>query len=129
MTIVRINPPALGPAPAAYTHGIHVSGPAEAMYVSGQIGVGADGAALPDFAGQARQVWQNISTILAAADMSLNDIVKTTMFLVNPEDFPKFADIRREFLADHKPASTLVYVAGLFRPDLKVEVECVAIKQ
>lgn len=127
MSVKMINPAVMGGAPASYSNGMLTKTP-ETLYISGQIGIDAKGVASPDFATQARQTWANIEAILADSGMTLENIVKTTIFLVDRADYPVFVDIRKEKLKNHKPASTLVYVSGLVKPEWKVEIEAVAVK-
>ncbi len=126
MTTARINPASMGGEPAAYSNAIQVSRPESTVYVAGQIGIDAAGVASADFATQARQAWANVQAILADAGMTLKDIVKTTIFLTDPADYASFAAVRSEVLAGHKPASTLVYVSALVKPDWKVEIDVIA---
>ncbi|MES2972503.1 MAG: RidA family protein [Pseudomonadota bacterium] len=126
MTTTRINPASMGGEPGAYSNGILSASPAATLYVAGQIGIDAKGVASPDFEAQTRQTWKNIEAILAEAGMTLKDIVKTTIFLVNPADYPTFVKVRTEVLDGHKPASTLVYVSALVKPDWKVEIDVIA---
>lgn len=128
MTVKAINPESMGGAPAAYTNGMLDVGGSETLYISGQIGIDAKGVCSPDFSTQTRQVWSNIEAILADAGMTLNNVVKTTIFLVDRADYPAFVDIRKDVLKGHKPASTLVYVSGLVKPEWKVEIEAIAVK-
>lgn len=128
MTVKAINPESMGGAPAAYTNGMLDVGGSETLYISGQIGIDAKGVCSPDFSTQTRQVWSNIEAILTDAGMTLNNIVKTTIFLVDRADYPAFVDIRKDVLKGHKPASTLVYVSGLVKPEWKVEIEAIAVK-
>ena len=58
--------------------------------------------------------------------MTLQDIVKTTIYLVDRADYPAFVKVRTEVLNGHKPASTLVYVSGLVKPEWKVEIDVIA---
>lgn len=60
--------------------------------------------------------------------MTIENIVKTTIFLVNPSDFATFADVRKRVLKGHTPASTLVYMSALVKPDRKVEIEAIAVQ-
>ena len=126
MTTTRINPASMGGEPGAYSNGILSAAPEATLYVAGQIGIDAKGLASPDFEAQTRQTWSNIEAILAEAGMTLKDIVKTTIFLVNPADYPTFVKVRTEVLDGHKPASTLVYVSALVKPDWKVEIDVIA---
>lgn len=128
MPVQRINPAIMGGEPAAYSNAILVPPGARTLYVAGQIGIDSKGVASTDFATQCRQIWTNLRAILADADMELTDIVKTTIFLVNPSDYASFVEVRKEVLNGHKPASTLVYVSSLVKPDWKVEIEAVAVR-
>ncbi len=96
------------------------------LYVSGQVGLNADGACPPEFSAQAQRVFVNLGGVLAAAGMDVEDIVKLTVFLTDAADYRNFQEIRAAFLGDHKPASTLLVVAGLARAEWKVEVEAIA---
>jgi enamine deaminase RidA (YjgF/YER057c/UK114 family) len=126
MTTSRINPASMGGEPGAYSNGILVKAPDATMYLAGQIGIDAKGVASPDFEAQTRQTWRNIEAILAEAGMTLKDIVKTTIYLVDPATYPSFVKVRTEVLDGHKPASTLVYVSALVKPDWKVEIDVIA---
>ncbi|MGE0803072.1 MAG: RidA family protein [Lautropia sp.] len=116
----------MGGEPAAYSNGILAEG--RTLYIAGQIGIDASGAASSDVATQCRQAWANIKAILADAGMTVQHLTKTTIFLVDRADYAVFAEVRKEVLGDHKPASTLVYVSGLVKPEWKVEIEAVAVK-
>ncbi|MDO9217451.1 MAG: RidA family protein [Lacisediminimonas sp.] len=128
MTITKINPAGMGGEPGSYTNGMLATNASQTLYISGQIGIDAKGVASADFSTQCRQVWSNIEAILADAGMDLRNIVKTTIFLVEPANYPDFVEVRKQVLDGHKPASTLVYVSGLVKPDWKVEIEAVAVK-
>jgi enamine deaminase RidA (YjgF/YER057c/UK114 family) len=82
----------------------------------------------PTVEAQTEVAWQNIVAILAAAGMKVTDLVKITQFLVNLEDFPKYAATRAKFLAGHRPASTGLVIRSLVKPEYLVEVEAVAAK-
>ena len=59
--------------------------------------------------------------------MDLNNIVKTTVYLKDPKDYPEFVRVRSRLLGDTKPASTLIYISGLVTPDLLVELDATAV--
>jgi len=79
-----------------------------------------------DIAGQTRQVLKNLSAVLEAAGTSLNNVVKTTVFLSDMNDFVKMNEIYAEFFGENKPARATVQAARLPR-DAKVEIECIAV--
>ena len=57
---------------------------------------------------QTRQVFDNIRSVLAAGGATLNDVVKVTVFLKNPEDFPAMNEVYTEYFTTYKPARTTV---------------------
>ena len=126
MQIIKPN----GPRDDAlsYSPAIVVNAAGRTLYVSGQVGIDANGDVAADFTVQVRQVWSNLEAVLVAAGMGLQDLVKIKAFLVDPADFPIYAQARSELLRGHKPASTLVYVSGLVKPEWRVEVEAIAVQ-
>jgi len=120
------NPPTVADPIGTYSHGVEVPPNARWLYLAGQIGMRKDGTVPPTVEAQTEVAWQNIVAILAAAGMKVTDIVKMTQFLVNLEDFPKYAATRAKFLAGHRPASTGLVIRSLVRPEYLVEVEAVA---
>jgi enamine deaminase RidA (YjgF/YER057c/UK114 family) len=111
----------------SYSPGVLIEATPRTLYISGQIGVDANGEVSPDFAVQVRQVWANLEAVLTAAGMELRDLVKITTYLIDPADFAIYAKTRTDMLQGHKPASTLVYVSGLVKPEWRVEIEAVAV--
>lgn len=76
---------------------------------------------------QARQSCQNLLAVLKEADMSASDVVKTTCFIKNIEDFAAFNEVYAEFFGAAAPARSCVEVARLPK-DVLCEVELVAYK-
>lgn len=115
------------PAPAGpYAHGVEIPENAKITYTAGQIGTDFDGNVPDDFETQARNAWTNCLTILEHNRLRISDVVKITHFLTNPADIPAYNEIRKEFLGENRPTSTLLVVAGLAAPNLLVEVEMIA---
>jgi 2-iminobutanoate/2-iminopropanoate deaminase len=79
-----------------------------------------------DVAEQTRQVLKNLSAVLEAAGTDLNNVVKTTVFLADMNDFTEMNEIYAEFFSDNKPARATVQAARLPR-DARVEIECIAV--
>jgi 2-iminobutanoate/2-iminopropanoate deaminase len=79
-----------------------------------------------DVAEQTRQVLKNLSAVLEAAETNLNNVVKTTVFLADMNDFAAMNEIYAEFFSENKPARATVQAARLPR-DARVEIECVAV--
>ena len=75
---------------------------------------------------QTRQVLKNLSAVLEAAGTDLNNVVKTTVFLADMNDFTEMNNIYAEFFSENKPARATVQAARLPK-DARVEIECVAV--
>ena len=88
-----------------------------------------DAAQVPaDIEGQSKLAWENLSRILAKADMTVHDIVKVTQYLTRAEDIKPYAQIRNGFLGTARPASMLLITPALVWPSLLLEVEIIAAK-
>jgi len=124
-----LTPATLSP-PFGYSH--VVEAPAGTMvYISGQVPLDAEGQLVGggDFAAQTRQVFENLTRALEAADATWSDVVKLDYFLRDVDQIGAVRAIRDEYVdTANPPASTLVEVSSLFSPDVLVEVQAVAIK-
>ncbi len=123
-----LSPPGLA-KPNGYSHA--VDAPAgRIVYVSGQVPLDADGELVGagDVAAQTRQVFENLTTALAAAGASWADVVKLGYYLRDVGEIAAVRSIREEYVDPERlPASTLVEVSSLFRDDVLVEVDAVAV--
>jgi 2-iminobutanoate/2-iminopropanoate deaminase len=120
------NPESTAAPNGVYSHGVLVPANARWLYVSGQTGTRPDRSVPASIEEQTEVVWQNLLAVLAEGGMAVTDIVKITSFLTRAEDYAKFAPVRAKYLGSHRPASTLLVVSALARPEFKVEVEVVA---
>jgi 2-iminobutanoate/2-iminopropanoate deaminase len=127
MTQITRTNPATVRAPTGYTHGVLVTAPARRLVMSGQIGIAPDGTIPADPAAQIAQAFANLRAILAAHDMTPANVVKVTSFLTDRGWFAAYRTARAAFFPTEPPASTLLFVAGLFDPDLGFEIEAEAI--
>jgi reactive intermediate/imine deaminase len=109
-----------------------VDSPAERIvYISGQVPLDREGQLVGegDFDAQTRQVFENLTRALECADAAWSDVVKLSYFLTDVRDIASVRAIRDEYVdTERPPASTLVQVSGLFRPDVLVEIEAVAVR-
>ena len=97
------------------------------VWTSGQVGIDAQGQAAEGWEAQTRLTFENVGRALAAANASWEHVVKLTFFVVAVDELATVRRVRDEFVdLSTPPTSSLVQVAGLFRPDLLVEVEAVA---
>lgn len=78
-----------------------------------------------DIVMQTRRVMENLQAVLAAAGASWKDVVKTTVFLQDLNDFPRMNEVYAEVMGDARPARSTVQVAGLPR-GVRVEIDLVA---
>jgi len=121
------NPSSVHPG-GTYSHGIEVPPNARWLYISGQVGVDAAGKMKDGVEAQTDQAWQNLKSVLAAAGMSMENVVKITSFLVDENSIEAYRKGRGAHMGEHRPASTLVIVKRLAQPTWLVEVEAVAAK-
>jgi len=114
-------PGAIGP----YSQAIKAGG---MVFCSGQIPIDiATGNFVSDVVSeQTEQVLKNLDEVLKAAGSSLDNVVKTTVFLADMNDFAEMNEVYARFFTDNKPARATVQAARLPR-DAKVEIDCIAI--
>lgn len=112
-------PAAIGPYSQAIKHqGL--------LYTSGQIPLSSTGElVVGGIQEQARQVFRNIRAVLDAAGSSLAQVIKTTVFVQDLNDFALLNEVYAAEFGDHKPARSTVQVARL-PLDAKVEIEVIA---
>lgn len=112
-------PAAIGPYSPAIAAG-------EELYCSGQLGIDPETGVLADgVAAQAEQAVTNLGALLTAAGLTYNDIVKTTIFLVDLADFTTVNEIYGRVFAQPYPARSTIQVAALPKGGL-VEIEAIA---
>ena len=115
------------PAPAGYSHLVITDPGSRLVVTSGQVGITADGAVADGWEAQTRQTFTNLGIALSAAGATWADVVKLTYFVVDTTGLLVIRSVRDEFVDTARPpASSLVQVAGLFRPDLLIEIEATA---
>jgi 2-iminobutanoate/2-iminopropanoate deaminase len=121
MSLVRKNLAELGLPVGPYTHAV-VHG--DTVYTSGFTAFGSEAQDGP--AGdQTSAVLDQLDTLARAFGRSLRDLVKVTVFVTDPADIPGIRTVLTDRYGDAVPASSLVMVAGLFAPELKIEIEAV----
>jgi 2-iminobutanoate/2-iminopropanoate deaminase len=100
----------------------------DTLYVSGIVPIDAHGEVVggDDVVVQARQVFEIMARVLAAAGAEPADVVKVTVYLLDIDDRPRINPVRQEFFGAARPASTLVEVSRLAVPGARLEIEAVA---
>lgn len=104
----------------------------DTVYVRGQIGQDLDtseNVGVGDVGAQTEQAMTNIAMLLAEADASLDDIVKVTVYLVDPRYRESVYRVIGRWLKGVHPVSTGLVVSALARPEWLVEVDVVAVRQ
>jgi 2-iminobutanoate/2-iminopropanoate deaminase len=121
MKVIQTNnaPQAIGP----YSQAVQVG---EFLFASGQIPLTPSGElVIGSIEEQTHQVLKNITALLAEANATLENVVKTTIFLRNMEDFQAVNVVYSEYFTAHKPARSTVEVARLPK-DVGIEIEVIA---
>jgi 2-iminobutanoate/2-iminopropanoate deaminase len=112
----------------AYSQAVITEG-SRAVWLAGQVAVAdASGKSLAgDFDGQVREVLSRLGRTLEETGGSLADMVTMTVFITDARYGDRFTQLRKEIFGDNFPASALITVAGLARPEMLVEVQGIAV--
>jgi enamine deaminase RidA (YjgF/YER057c/UK114 family) len=115
-----------------YSHGMLAPG-GEILVVAGQVGITRGAVAGPDVESQTKAALDNVRAVLEAGGCSPRDIIRLQTFLTSAEDIPGFMRARQEAFPRYfpdgvYPPNTLLVVTGLVRPELRVEIEAMAVK-
>ena len=131
-SIQVFNPATVWQVPEAYrsiySHAAKVTGGAHQLFISGQVGIAPDGTVPTGFAEQAELAMDNVEALLAKAGMDLKNLAKLNFYLIRHEDATLLTEIRQRRWASTQPAAvTALFVSGLVRPELLIEIEAVAV--
>ena len=112
----------------AYSQAVITEG-GRIVWLAGQVAIAdAAGKSLAaDFDGQVREVFARLGQTLAEAGGALGDMVTMTVFITDARYGDRFTELRKEIFGDNFPASALITVAGLARPEMLVEVQGIAV--
>ena len=128
------QPPGLGEPLGKYSH-VSIATGGQIVTIAGQVGITASGDLRGDgsLTAQTWQAFQNLATALKSAGLGMQDIFKTTTYLVGADNIPEFMAARtaafREFFVDGQfPPNTLLVVARLVEERFLIEVEASAIR-
>ena len=127
MSLKFIDPPNAPPPAANYRNLAIVPSGRRLLVIAGQIGNLMDGTIVEGLEAQYEQALSNITAIVASEGGAPDDIARITVFLVEkPSKGELIQQANKGAFAGGPPAMSWVYVAGLFRPDVKVEIEAIA---
>ncbi|HEX5507858.1 MAG TPA: RidA family protein [Pseudolabrys sp.] len=117
--------------PSGYTSVVEATGPNRVIFIAGQLGLDTDNKIVGepgDFRAQATKAVENLKLALAAVGATVNDVVKTTNYLVDMSHLPIFREVREAtFGKASPPASTTVAISQLARPGALFEIEAIAV--
>ena len=123
-----ISPDGLLKFPGPVSQGMRAKAD-EYIFVAGQVALGPDGnvVAPHDMDGQARKVLENIDILLKEADAGWDNIVDFTTYVVGSQHMTSFMKVRNELFPSYfksgvYPPNTLIFVSGLFKPELILEI-------
>lgn len=112
----------------AYSQAVVTEG-RRTVWLAGQVGAAdrSGNSLAGDFDSQVREVFARLSQTLEEAGGSLADMVTMTVFITDARHGDRFTQLRKEIFGDNFPASALITVAGLARPEMLVEVQGIAV--
>jgi enamine deaminase RidA (YjgF/YER057c/UK114 family) len=132
MKVKKIHPPTLHKRTVGghllYTPVVTVKG-GTMVFVSGLLARDVDGNVIGkgDMGAQIRQVGENLKLALESAGATLEDLVRTTTYVTDIEEFFRHVEVRQKYLGPALPTSTTIEVRKLAHPDLLVEIEAFAV--
>jgi enamine deaminase RidA (YjgF/YER057c/UK114 family) len=127
MSVRYLNPETLS-APTGYTHVVEVRG-GRTVYISGQVSFDKAGnvVGVGNFAAQTTQVFENLKLALNSVGATFDNVVKTNMYVTDMSNIQALREIRLKYYGKNAPASTLVQIGKLARPEFMVEIEVIAV--
>lgn len=99
----------------------------DTVHVAGTAPVWPDGSCDPDVEAQARRCWQIVADALDQVGATMNDVVRTRMFLTDAADADTVGAVHGELFGNAPPAATMVVIDGLIDPRWRIEVEADAV--
>jgi 2-iminobutanoate/2-iminopropanoate deaminase len=126
MHIIHLNPESMHRNPA-FSQGVMAENSGKLVIMGGQNGVDASGNLVgDDLSTQTRQALKNVIEVLKEAGAAQKDVIKLTIYMVAGQSVEEGFRASREVWGDHATAITVLFVAGLGRPGVLVEIEAMA---
>jgi len=126
---MKIHNPAASAAPnGPYSLGVEIPAGQRVLFIAGQVPVAKDGSTPQGISAQSELVWRNILNVLESAGMGVEHLVKVNHYLTRHENIPGYGAVRSKVLGNARPASTMVVISSLVKPEWLVEVEAIAAK-
>ena len=123
-----VNPPGVWSPFGAFSMAV-VQGDGQIVHLKGQVSLDIDGRVVGpgDMRAQVRKVLENIRDVLGAMGGSTTDVISLVHYATDIEAFMTTGDIRAEFFSAPYPVTTTVQIERLYRPDLMIEIEAIAV--
>jgi 2-iminobutanoate/2-iminopropanoate deaminase len=109
-------------------HGMEVPANARLLFCNGQVGARLDGRVPDDPLEQIEVIFERIRIILAASNMTFEDVVKFTVYVTDKSILNGYFRLRERIMGDHNPPATLLIVKEFPRSGVAVEIETIAAK-
>ena len=109
-------------------HSVEIPPNARILFCNGQVGARLDGTVPGGAQEQIEVIFERIRLILAASNMTFEDVVKLTVYVTDKSILDAYFRIRRRIMGDHNPPATLLIVDKFPRPGVDVEIEIIAAK-
>ena len=99
------------------------------LHISGYVSQDAEGnlVGVGDMKAQTDQVLKNIKAVLASVGGHMSDIVRVTVYVTDMSTLSEIHEVRADYFQQPYPASTLIQVSGLVRPEYMIEIDAVAV--
>jgi 2-iminobutanoate/2-iminopropanoate deaminase len=124
MNIVPLPPGQVPHAPAVYSQAVRAG---NFIFVAGQAGVDLNSGKIAEaFETQARQAFENLSLVLSACGSSLQNVVKTTIWLRDAANFIELNELYAEYFPKNAPARSTPIV-DLPKPNMQISIEAIAV--
>ena len=123
-----MNRRAINPTGTGWAHGHEVTNPSRIVFISGQVPEAKDGSVPSECKAQCRLVWENIEAQLEAAEMTLDNIAKMTIYLSDRRYIQDAYEVRNEILGSNAvpPAMTII-ITGIYDQAWLLEIEVIAV--
>ena len=109
-------------------HGMEVPPNARLLFCNGQVGARLDGTVPEDGQEQVEVIFERIRMILAASNMTFEDVVKFTVYATDKSILDHYFRVRSRIMGDYSPPATLLIVDRFPRPGIEIEIEAIAAK-
>jgi reactive intermediate/imine deaminase len=123
----HLNPPTLS-TPTGYTH-VVAPQRGRLVFIAGQVAADRTGTVVGkgDFKAQTKQVFENLKAAVTAAGGTMADVAKINVYVTDLSEIAAMREIRQQYFTGTPPASTLVQVVSLARPEYLLEIEAIVV--